>query len=185
MSTQVAVCRVVAPCRLRGPYLLALVMEATKTSETSVNYKTTGHYNSEDNHLLTLIVLPNSRTNMASQNFEVVIPWNGVISCDCDSRSPSPDIFRSLWRTKVGCCVQKIPPVVLIFRWRLDWMPLRPFTSFECVIDPVWCTHVFWKIPPCDSMSVILYKEICHFVHELTQCSWPKFRSYNIPISVW
>jgi hypothetical protein len=49
----------VAPCRLvevyrrfRGAYCLALIMEAVRTSETSVNfYQTTRRYNREDSHL--------------------------------------------------------------------------------------------------------------------------------------
>jgi hypothetical protein len=60
VSTKMAVFWVVAPCsvvgvyqRFRGPCcLIALMMEAARTSETLVNfYQTTRRYNPEDSHL--------------------------------------------------------------------------------------------------------------------------------------
>jgi hypothetical protein len=48
---KMAVFSVVAPCSLGG-LLIALMMEAARTSETLVNfYQTTRRYNPEDNHL--------------------------------------------------------------------------------------------------------------------------------------
>jgi hypothetical protein len=39
------------PCCLHDQDLIALMMEAARTSETLVNYQTTRHYNPEDSHL--------------------------------------------------------------------------------------------------------------------------------------
>jgi hypothetical protein len=58
-----AVFWVIAPCSLvevcqcfKGPLLIALMMEAARTSETFVNfYQTTRRYNPEDSHLLFII----------------------------------------------------------------------------------------------------------------------------------
>jgi hypothetical protein len=75
MSMKIAVFWVVAPyslvevyqrfrgtCCLHHQALIALMMEAASTSETSVNfYKTTWHYNPEDSHLQTEITYMNER----------------------------------------------------------------------------------------------------------------------------
>jgi hypothetical protein len=54
VSTMMAVFWVVALCSLAEVALIALMMEAARTSETLVNfYQTTRHYNPEDSHLHT------------------------------------------------------------------------------------------------------------------------------------
>jgi hypothetical protein len=76
VGKKMAVFWVVAPCslveiyrRFRGPCCddegIALMMEAARSSETSVNfYQTTRRYNPEDNHLRT-----NRRENLKSYKY--------------------------------------------------------------------------------------------------------------------
>jgi hypothetical protein len=53
VSTKMAVFWIVAPCSLEDESLIALMMEASRTSETLVNfYQTTRCYKPEDSHLL-------------------------------------------------------------------------------------------------------------------------------------